>query len=86
MATQSPYHGVTKINRIEIVHPGVAFTWVPDSTGLLVETNLTVDDINNRTDKPVMFSSETEVWGWAKRISRSPIDYPTKVTYHGARG
>lgn len=87
MVTQSIFHDSIKVNRIEIVRPGVAFPWKPDATGLLIETNLTVDNINNRVNSPVIFTSDAEVWSWARRISHSlQIDYPSKVTYDDSRG
>ena len=56
---------------VEIVTPGVAFTWTADSLGVKVVTNIPVDKINNRTESPVLFKSESEVWKWARRVSQS---------------
>ena len=75
MVIQSALHGDgIRINQVEIVRPGVAFKWEPGATGLKIETNLTPDVINNRTEKPIIFSNEAEVWGWARRISHMRID------------
>ncbi len=59
--------GDYKIYEIEVVHPGIAYDWKPDSTGLKVVTNLTAKDINYRGKDP-LFKSDKAVWGWAKSL------------------
>ena len=64
----SQFNGI-KVGFIEIVHPGVAFEWKDNSTGLKIFTNLTVEDVNRRKEGLVVFKSETAVWGWARRVA-----------------
>lgn len=56
-----------KVYELEILHPGLAFTWDETSTGVKVRTNLTPDDINKR-GADALFKSDKAVWAWALRI------------------
>jgi hypothetical protein len=59
-----------KVNVLEILHPGYAYTWTDDATGLKVVTNLSSSDCNRRdpAEGIVYFRSDKALWSWAKRV------------------
>lgn len=61
----------SKIGYIEVLSPGVAYTWTDDATGIKIRTNLKASDCNRRPgdkDGIVYFKTDNQLWKWALRV------------------
>lgn len=63
------------VGYIEVLHPGIAYTWTDDATGIKIKTNLKARDCNRRPgdeDKGIIyFKSDAALWAWALRVSKA---------------
>lgn len=70
-------NSMIKVGEIEVLYPGVAYTWTEDATGLRIKTNLKAKDCNRRPGDEernpgiVFFKTDAALWAWAKRVMKS---------------